>query len=333
MKKLVCLVIIACLLAVCACFAFGACSEREGVIRLTEVTHSVFYAPLYVALEQGYFEAEGLQIELSNGGGADNCMTALISGQADIGLMGPEAAIYVANQGRSDYPIIFTQLTKKDGSFLMSRNAEPDFQWSDLVGKEIIGGRRGGVPAMTLEYALRINNLIDGENFTLNYDVKYDLIGAAFEGGTGDYCTMFEPAASNMEKAGKGYIVASVGEAAGDMPFTAFMATKSYMTEKQDTVVAFTRAIVKAMEYVNTHTAAEIAAALQASFDGTDLATLTSAIQSYMDIGAYSTSPVMLRKDFDHLQDVIIEAGVMDRRADFDALVDNSIAQSLLAQS
>lgn len=332
MKKYFAIIVLCIVAVTLVCGGLSACGQKDGVIRLTEVTHSVFYAPLYVALEQGYFEEEGLSIDLSNGGGADNCMTALISGQADIGLMGPEAAIYVAAAGRKEYPVIFTQLTAKDGSFLMGRNPEPDFKWENLKGKEIIGGRRGGVPAMTLEYALSLNGLIDGENFTLNYDVKYDLIGAAFEGGTGDYCTMFEPAASNMQKAGKGYIVASVGEAAGDMPFTAFMATKSYLQENHDTVVAFTCAIVRGMQYVNTHTPEETAQALIGSFDGTDADTLAAAIRSYRDIGAYSTTPVMARKDFDHLQDVIAQAGILEKRADYDLLVDNSIAQSVMEQ-
>ena len=333
MKKTICITLMLALLVVSCVGVFGGCQNGDpDHIKLIEVTHSVFYAPLYVALDGGYFEEEGLTIELTNGGGADKCMTSVIAGQSDIGLMGPEAAIYIYNEGRSDYPVIFGQLTQKDGSFLMARTDMPDFQWTDIAGKEVIGGRKGGVPAMALEYAIKKAGLIDGRDYTMNYDVQYDLIGPAFEGGTGDFCTMFEPAASNMQKAGSGYIVASVGQQAGDMPFTAFMATQSYIAEHREQVDKFVRAIIKAMDFVNTSSAEDIAKVLAPSFDGTDLATLANSIQAYKDIGAYSTTPVMAKEDFELLQDVIIDAGVMTKRADFDKLVNNSIAEALLAQ-
>ena len=333
MKKTICITLMLALLVVSCVGVFGGCQNDDpDHIKLIEVTHSVFYAPLYVALDGGYFEEEGLTIELTNGGGADKCMTSVIAGQSDMGLMGPEAAIYIYNEGRSDYPVIFGQLTKKDGSFLMARTDMPDFQWTDIAGKEVIGGRKGGVPAMALEYAIKKAGLIDGKDYTMNYDVQYDLIGPAFEGGTGDFCTMFEPAASNMQKAGSGYIVASVGQQAGDMPFTAFMATQSYIAEHREQVDKFVHAIIKAMDFVNTSSAEDIAKVLAPSFDGTDLATLANSIQAYKDIGAYSTTPVMAKEDFELLQDVIIDAGVMTKRADFDKLVNNSIAEALLAQ-
>lgn len=331
MKKSLCILLsIAILIVSCVGIMSGCTQDDPDTIELIEVTHSVFYAPLYVAIDGGYFEEQGLTIELTNGGGADKCMTSIIAGQADIGLMGPEAAIYIYNEGRSDYPVIFGQLTKKDGSFLMAREEMPDFEWSDIASKEVIGGRKGGVPAMALEYAIKKAGLIDGQNYTMNYDVQYDLIGPAFEGGTGDFCTMFEPAASNMQKAGKGYIVASVGEQAGDMPFTAFMATKSYIDANREQVDKFLTAIIKAMNFVNESTAEEIAKVLAPSFDGTDIETLANAIQAYKDIGAYSTTPIMQQEDFELLQDVIIDAGVMTKRADFDKLIDNSIAEILL---
>ncbi|MEG1395186.1 MAG: hypothetical protein RSD04_05475 [Clostridia bacterium] len=204
----------------------------------------------------------------------------------------------------------------------------PNFKWSDLENKEVIGGRRGGMPAMTLEFALKKNNLIDGKNFKLNYDVKYDLIGASFESGVGDFCTMFEPAASNMQSAGKAYIVASVGKEAGDMPFTAFMATKSYIANNRAQVDAFTKSIVSGINYVHTHTAREIAELILPSFVGTSVETLANAIQSYKDAEAFCISPEMKQADFEHLQDVIVQAGIMQKRADFNKLVDNSIAKA-----
>ena len=331
MKKSLCILLsIAILIVSCVGIMSGCTNDDPNTIKHIEVTHSVFYAPHYVAIDGGYFEEQGLTIELTNGGGDDKCMTSVIANQSDIGLMGPEAAIYIYNEGRSDYPVIFGQLTKKDGSFLMAREEMPDFEWSDIASKEVIGGRKGGVPAMALEYAIKKAGLTDGVNYTMNYDVQYDLIGPAFEGGTGDFCTMFEPAASNMQKAGKAYIVASVGEQAGDMPFTAFMATKSYISSHREQVDKFLSAIIKAMDFVNNSTAEEIAKILAPSFDGTDLATLTASIQSYKDIGAYSTTPIMQKEDFELLQDVIIDAGVMTKRADFDKLIDNTIAEALI---
>jgi len=331
MKKTIAIVLCVAIIMVACIGIMSGCQKTDAnTIKLIEVTHSVFYAPLYVAIDGGYFEEEGLKIKLSNGGGADKCMTSVIAGQSDIGLMGPEAAIYIYNEGRTDYPVIFAQLTKKDGSFLMARKPNADFSWSDIAGKEVIGGRKGGVPAMALEYAIKKAGLQDGKDYTLNYDVQYDLIGPAFEGGTGDFCTMFEPAASNMQKAGMGYIVASVGEQAGKMPFTAFMATKSYLNKNSEKVQKFTRAIIKAMDYVNSHSAQEIAAILAPSFTGTDVATLATAIQSYKDIDAYCTTPVMAKADFELLQDVIVDAGVMTKRADFSKLFDATVANTIL---
>ncbi|MBR5899978.1 MAG: ABC transporter substrate-binding protein, partial [Clostridia bacterium] len=190
------------LACVFALFCFAGCKkdDKEKTIRINEVTHSIFYAPLYVAIENGYFSEKNIRIELTNGGGADASMTALLSKTADVGLMGPETVIYVKNQGKKDAPKVFAQLTQKDGSFLVSRNPEPDFKWSDLEGKEILAGRRGGVPAMSFEYILNKLNLFDGQNVILNYDVQFNLMTSAFIGGTADYCTVFEPTASEYQK-------------------------------------------------------------------------------------------------------------------------------------
>ena len=201
-----------------ATLPLSACGENKTdlhTLRINEVTHSVFYAPMYLADSLGYFEEEGIKIELTNGGGADKVMTAVLSGEADIGFCGPEAALYVLLGGSADVPTVFGQLTQRDGSFLVSRNEEPNFKWEDLKGKEILAGRKGGVPAMTFEYILKEHQLTP-EDYTLNFDVAFNLMTSAFEGGVADYCTMFEPGASEYQAAGKGYIVASVGEAGGE---------------------------------------------------------------------------------------------------------------------
>ena len=322
-RKIIVTLLVVALLALSVSFV-GCAKGEEDVIRLNEVTHSVFYAPLYVAINEGYFKEQGITIELTNGGGADKTMTAVLSGQADIGFCGPEASIYVYNEGKKNYPIVIGQLTKRDGSFVIAHEEMPDFDWSTaFLGKEIIGGRKGGVPAMALEYALKQNGYVDGENVSINYDVQYDLISAAFDGGTGDYCTMFEPAATNFELAGKGYVVASVGEEAGDIPYTCFCAEKSYLEKNPDKVKRFLAALQKGVKYVSENEPSVVAKAVSPSFADTSLSVLTAAIANYKRIGAYVDDMKLKETDFEHLQDIIISAGVMSKRADYDKLVDN----------
>jgi ABC-type nitrate/sulfonate/bicarbonate transport systems, periplasmic components len=330
MKKILILALVFALVITMGLFYIAGCNKKndDGVIKLLEVTHSVFYAPLYVAINKGYFADEGLIIELTNAGGSDKVMTGLMSGQAQIGLLGPETAVYVALGGSSDHPVVFCQLTKKDGSFIIGRRPEPNFVWADLAGHEIIGGRPGGMPAMSLEHAIKKNNLQD--SVTINYGVQFDLITAAFEGGTGDYCTMFEPAASDYQTAGKGYIIASVGAEAGEMPYTTFMAKKDYINGHSGTVKAFMRAIIKAIDYVMTSNSDDVAASLAPSFPGTSLATLSNAVTSYKTIGAYKETPVMSEAEFNNLLSVLTESGTITSTVPYTEIIDNSIAQSLL---
>ena len=231
----------------------GCKKEEKTKLKISEVTHSVFYAPLYLADALGYFESENIQIELTNGGGADNVMAAVLSGDADIGFCGPEAALYVLLGDSTDIPTVFGQLTKRDGSFLVSRKNEPNFQWEDLEGKEILAGRKGGVPAMTFEYILNAHGLQNGVNVTLNYDVAFNMMTSAFEAGTADYCTMFDPVAYEYEASGKGYVVASVGEASGEVPYTCFMAKQSWLNKNEAVAEAFLRAVTKAVKYIHNH--------------------------------------------------------------------------------
>lgn len=239
--------IVLAILLIVGIFFTGCENDKLTNIRLVEVTHSVFYAPQYVAITQGFFEEEGINVELTNGKGADKSMTALLSGQADIGFMGPEASVYVFNQGRENYAINFAQLTQKDGSFLVGREPDPNFTFDKLKGKTIIGGRKGGMPEMTLEYVLKKNGLIPGKDLTVRTDIQFAVMAGAFTGGEGDYVTLFEPVASSLEREGKAHILASIGKEGGYLPYTCYSATKKFMDENPEAVQGFTNAIYKAM--------------------------------------------------------------------------------------
>ncbi|MBQ7339978.1 MAG: ABC transporter substrate-binding protein [Clostridia bacterium] len=309
---------------------FAGCKESSlKTINLNEVTHSVFYAPLYVAIENGYFKEEGLKINLTNGGGANNSMTAVLSGDADIGLMGPETVIYIANQDKKDLPKVFGQLTKKDGSFLVSRVAEPDFSWENLRGKEILAGRKGGVPAMTFEYILNEKNMFDKTDVNLNFDVQFNLMTSAFLSGTADYCTVFEPTASEYEKEGKWHVVASVGEAGGDIPYTSFIALESYLNKNEDTVKSFLKAIKKAFEFMNTHTDYEVAESIVKQFPSTSITSIEMSLKSYKGIDAWSTNLQATENSFTRLQDIMENAGELTERIEFNRLVENKYAKEI----
>lgn len=309
---------------------FGCQEKAPEKIVLNEVTHSVFYAPLYAAISLGYFKDEGLDIELVNGGGADKSMTALLSGQADIGLLGPEASIYVFNEGREDSAMVIGQVTKRDGSFLMGREPKDGFQWSDLKGKTVIGGRKGGVPEMTLEYVLRENGLEPGIDVTVDTSIQFNLMGGAFEGGAGDYVTLFEPTASLFEQEGKGYILAAVGQESGEVPYTAFTATKSYIKNNPEIIKSFLKAIYRGQQWVQKASDKEIAEAIVGFFPDTSVETLMLVAKSYREIDAWMDTPVMKEEAFNRLQEIMIQAGVLTDKVDFDKVVDNSFAESVI---
>ncbi|MTI96357.1 MAG: ABC transporter substrate-binding protein [Firmicutes bacterium] len=312
--------------------ALAGCSQEDELtkVRLNEVTHSVFYAPMYVALNQGFFEEEGLDVELTTGQGADHVMTALLSGQADIGFMGPEASIYVHNQGQENHAVNFALLTQRDGSFLVAREPMPDFTWADVTGKSIIGGRPGGVPLMTLEYVLKNNGIIPGEDVEVLTHIQFALMGGAFTGGEGDFVTLFEPVAAELEKEGEGYVVASVGAESGEIPYTAFSALKSYIEENEDVIQSFTNAIYRAQIWVQNNTPKAIAEAIAPSFPDANLEILTTVAARYKEIDAWTTTPVFPEHAFDRLQDVMELAGELEQRAPFAELVTNDFAQQAL---
>ncbi len=325
MKKSLIAVFAAALATLAIPFSLAGCGGSGEVLKINEVTHSVFYAPMYLADALGYYEEEGFEVEFTNGGGADNTMAAVLSGSADVGFCGPEAALYIAIGGSSDSPKVFGQLTKRDGSFLVARTPEPDFKWSDLEGKEILAGRKGGVPAMTFEYV--IEEL--GVNASLNYDVDFNYMTAAFESGIADYCTMFEPTASDYEAEGKGYIVASVGEQSGEIPYTCFAAKESYINENPEKIEGLLRAVTKATKFVMENDAATVAEYLVPYFDGTSEESLANSVQAYKDIDAWVSNMAMEEAAFTRLQDVIENSGELERRVDFDELILTDVAQKV----
>ena len=334
MKKriIITLVIAIIMVAIVAIIVNNKGEEDNGLkkINLSEVTRSVFYAPQYVAINNGYFEENGLEIELTTGQGADSVMTSVLADQADIGFAGPEASIYVYNEGKEDYTQVFAQVTKKDGSFLVARNPSENFSWQELKGKTVIPGRKGGVPYMTLEYVLRKNGVDPEKDVILDDSIKFDLMAGAFTSGTADYVTLFEPTATMTQNENKGYVVASVGEAAGEIPYTAYFAKKSYINNNEDTIRKFTEAIYKGQQWVKNHTAREVAEAIESFFPGTELELLESSVQSYKDIDAWNEDPILKQESFERLEEVMKEAGELQENVPYELIVNNKYAEEVI---
>lgn len=308
----------------------GCKKDELKTIKLVEVTHSVFYAPQYVAISKGFFEEESLKVELINGQGADKCMTAILSGEADIGFMGPEASIYVYNQGKEDYAVNFAQLTQKDGSFLVGREKDPNFTFDKLQGKSIIGGRIGGMPEMTLEFVLKKYGLQPGVDVEVRTDIQFAMMAGAFTGGEGDYVTLFEPVASELEKEGKGYIVASIGKEGGYIPYTCYSAKKSYIEKNPKIIQSFTNAIYKGMLWVHSHSTEEIADALQPHFIETDREILIKLVERYKEQDTWKPDPVLTEDGLNHMMDIMEMAGQLDKRADYENIVTTKFAENAM---
>ena len=330
MKKKFCLLLAAVLTATAVLVGCGDRGAETVTVRLNEVTHSVFYAPQYVAIEQGFFAEEGLAVELTNGGGADKVMTAVVSGQSDIGLAGGESCIYVYNQGKADYPRIFAQLTKRDGSFLVGRTDDA-FSWEDLRGPTIIGGRLGGMPEMTLEYVLRKNGLEPNVDVTVDTSVQFNMMAGAFTGGSGDYVALFEPSATQVVLEGQGYILCSLGAESGDVPYTTYFATQSYLSDHADVVQKFTNAIARAQKWVASHSDQEVAEAIAPQFPDTDTKVVAEVVGRLRSIDAWNATPVMASSAWERLETIMTGAGQLQdaERVPFEVLVDNSFAQKV----
>ncbi len=287
--------------------ALAGCQKKEekGLTELTlnEVAHSIFYAPQYAAIELGYFEEEGISLNLVNGAGADNVMTALISGDADIGFMGSEASIYVYAEGSQDYAVNFAQLTQRAGNFLVAREEQPDFKWTDLKGHEVLGGRAGGMPEMVFEYILKQNGINPATDLSIVQNINFGLTAGAFSGGQGEYTVEFEPFATALELEGKGHVIASLGE------------------DNAKVIQSFTNAIQKGINYVNTHSAEEIAATIAPQFPETETINLVTIVERYLEQDTWKTDTVFSETSFNLLQDILIEAGELEARVPYEDLV------------
>ena len=308
-------------LALTGCGRDGAQDKNLTPVTLNEVAHSIFYAPQYAAIELGYFEEEGIDLTLVNGGGADKVMTALISGDAQIGFMGSEASIYVYQEGSQDYAVNFAQLTQRAGNFLVGRQPEPNFKWEDLRGKKVLGGRAGGMPQMVFEYILKKHGLDPKTDLAIDQSINFGLTAAAFTSSDADYTVEFEPFATTLELEGSGYVTASLGTESGYVPYTAYCARKSYMEENPEIIQKFTNAIQKGMDYVNSHTSEEIAKTIAPQFKETPVEKLTVIVDRYKEQDTWKEDTIFQKESFDLLQNILEEAGELDSRVPYEDLV------------
>lgn len=306
----------------------GEKEEKELTkVTLNEVAHSIFYAPQYVAIEKGYFAEEGLDLELVTGFGADKTLTAVLSGEADIGFMGAEASIYAYQEGANDPVVNFAQLTQRAGNFLVAREEMPTFTWNDLKGSKVLGGRKGGMPEMVFEYILKENSIDPEKDLEIDQSIDFGSTAAAFSGGLGDFSVEFEPSATALEKEGAGYVVASLGVDSGYVPYTSYSAKTSFMEENPEVIQSFTNALQKGMEYVQSHTPEEIAEVIAPQFAETDLDTITAIVKRYYEQDTWKENLVFEKDSFELLQDILESAGELSARVDYDDLVTREYAE------
>lgn len=306
-----------------------AAREKDALTKVTlnEVAHSIFYAPQYVAIEEGYFEEEGLDLELVTGFGADKVMTAVLSGEADIGFMGAEASVYAYQEGANDVIVNFAQLTQRAGNFLVAREEMPDFSWDALKGHKVLGGRKGGMPEMVFEYILTQQGIDPQKDVEIDQSIDFGSTAAAFSGGQGDFSVEFEPSATALEKEGAGYVVASLGVDSGYVPYTSYSAKSSYMENHPDVIQKFTNGLQRGMDFVLSHTPEEIAAVIEPQFPETDLDTITTIVRRYHEQDTWKENLVFAEESFDLLQDILEGAGELAKRADYAKLVTTEYAE------
>lgn len=315
----------------------GCGKDADGTSGLTKVTlnevaHSIFYAPMYVAFEEDYFKEEGLDVTLVTGFGADKTMTAVLAGDADIGFMGSESTIYTYAGGTQDYVVNFAQLTQRAGNFLVAREPIDNFTWDMLKGKDVLGGRAGGMPEMVFEYILRKNNIDPATDVKIDQSIDFGSTAAAFSGGQGEFTIEFEPHATSLEEKGDGYVVASLGEDSGYVPYTAFSAKKSYLEDHSDVIQAFTNALQKGMDYVQEHSPEEIAKTIAPQFEGTSLETLTTIVKRYYDQDTWKENLIFEENAFSLLQNILEDSGVLEERVPYSDLVNTDFARKAISQ-
>lgn len=309
---------------------FTACSSKDvSEVKLAEVTRSVFYTPQYVAIEKGFFEEEGLDVDLQTTWGGDKTMTALLSDNADVALVGSETSIYVYAQDASDIVINFAQLTQTDGTFLVAKSEKPNFTWEDTKDSIFLGQRKGGMPQMVGEYVLKQHNIDPHADLELLQNIDFANIPSAFVSGDAEYVQLFEPTASTFEKEGKGHVIASFGEESGLIPYTVFMTKESYIKENEDVIKSFTKAIYKAQNWVEESDSEEIAKVVQPYFEDTELDILTASIDRYKQQGSFATSPLLTEEAWDNLQNIMDEAGELPKHAPYEELVNTDIANEV----
>lgn len=311
------------------CFIFCSCNKKDEnltTVRLNEVTHSIFYAPQYVTIEKGFFEKQGLNIELAAGQGSDKSMTALISNSADIALLGTEAGIYVYNEGKDDFAVPFAQLTQRAGNFLIAREPDNNFNWNNVKGKTIIGGRNGGMPQMILEYILQKNNLVLGEDVSVVTNLDFTSTVGAFSAGNGDFTVEFEPNAYNLEKEEKGYVVASLGVDSGKIPYTVYMSTKSFINENEDTIQKFTNAVYEGQKWVESHSSREIAEVIAPQFKENTIDELEAIVERYKKQDTWKNNPVFDEEGFNLIQDIMDKSGELSNRVSFGDMINTKYA-------
>lgn len=330
MKKLTAMILVLSLVIFQLCGCGKSASEEELVsVTLNEVAHSIFYAPQYVAIENGYFKEEGLDIKLVNGAGADNVMTAVLSGEADIGFMGSEASIYVYNEGAGEKIVNFAQLTQRAGNFLVAREEDKEFTWDKLKGKTVLAGRKGGMPQMVFEYILKKNKIDPQKDLKMVQNIDFGLTAEAFASGQGDYSVEFEPFAASLEKEKKGVVVASLGVDSGMVPYTAYSAKESYIEKNGDIIQKFTNALQKGMDYVQKHTPEEIANVIKPQFAETDLDVLTTIVERYYEQYTWKDNLVFEKESFELLQDILESSGELTERVPYEELVNTEFAQKV----
>ena len=329
MKRKIAAVFLAVLMVI-GCMSVYAGTEELTEVTLNEVAHSIFYAPQYVAYEKGYFAEEGLDLEIVTGFGADKVMTAVLSGEADIGFMGAEASIYAYQEGANDAVVNFAQLTQRAGNFLVARQEMPDFTREDLKGSKVLGGRKGGMPEMVFEYILKQNGIDPETDLEIDQSIDFGSTAAAFSGGLGDFSVEFEPSATALEQEGAGYVVASLGVDSGYVPYTSYSAKTSFMEEHPDVIQKFTNALQKGMEYVREHSPEEIAEVIAPQFPETDLDTITTIVKRYYEQDTWKDNLVFEKESFELLQDILEGAGELKERVSYNDLVITDYAEEAL---